>query len=91
MGIRQEDPDEDFAVERLRRVYLLTDAKGCVMEVSTIYTSLGIEQPDEIEAAIKSAQPAWKLRYSPHGIPYLTRTGVMYDEKHHSNTYSAQA
>ena len=80
----KNDPDEDFAVERLRRVYLLTDAKGCVMEVSTIYTSLGIEQPHEIEAAINSNKPVWKLRHSPHGIPYLTRTGVMYDEKHHT-------
>jgi hypothetical protein len=49
------DPDEDFAVERLRRVYLLTDAKGVVMEVSTIYQSIGIEQPKEIEAAIRAA------------------------------------
>jgi heavy metal sensor kinase len=83
------DPDEDFAVERLRRVYLLTDAKGTVMEVSTIYQSIGIEQPKEIAAAIKSGQPVWKRSASPHGIPYLIRGGVVYDEKHHSPFYVA--
>jgi heavy metal sensor kinase len=83
------DPDEDFAVERLRRVYLLTDVKGAVMEVSTIYQSIGIEQPKEIEAAIKSGQPVWKRRLSPHGIPYLIRAGVVFDEKHHSPFYVA--
>ena len=78
------DPDEDFAVERLRRVYLLTDAKGAVMEVSTIYQSIGIEQPREIQAAIQKGQPVWKRRRSPHGIPYLIRAGVVFDDNHHS-------
>ncbi|HTQ57427.1 MAG TPA: ATP-binding protein [Bryobacteraceae bacterium] len=85
----KNDPDEDFAVERLRRVYVLADAKGCVMEYSTIYQSIGIEKPSEIESAIKSGQPVWKLRHSPHGIPYLTRAGVVYDDKHHSPFYVA--
>ena len=85
----KDDPDEDFAVERLRRVYVLADAKGCVMEFSTIYESIGIEQPKEIEAAIRSGQPVWKRRVSPHGIPYLVRAGVVFDDKHHSPFYVA--
>jgi heavy metal sensor kinase len=85
----QNDPDEDFAVERLRRVYLLADATGCIMQNSTIYQSLGIEQPAEIENAIKKGQPVWKLRHSPHGVPYLTRAGVVFDDKHHSPFYVA--
>jgi heavy metal sensor kinase len=85
----KNDPDEDFAVERLRRVYVLTNAKGVVMEVSTIYQSIGIEQPKEIEAAMKSGQPLWMRRVSPHGIPYLIRAGVVFDDKHHSPFYVA--
>ncbi len=85
----KDDPDEDFAVERLRRVYLLTDAKGAVMEVSTIYQSVGIDQAKAIEAAIKGGQPIWKRRVSPHGIPYLIRAGVVFDDKHHSPFYVA--
>jgi len=83
------DPDEDFAVERLRRVYVLRDATGCVMEVSTIYQSIGTEQPSQVEAAIRSGQPVWKRRVSPHGIPYLIRAGVIFDDKHHSPFYVA--
>src|SRR5580704_18544435 len=40
------DPDEDFTVERLRRVYLLTDANGNVLENSTIYESIGNDTPE---------------------------------------------
>src|ERR1039458_9640744 len=47
----REDEDEECAVERLRPVYALADAKGCVMECSTIYESIGLEQPKGIEAA----------------------------------------
>jgi heavy metal sensor kinase len=85
----KNDPDEDFAVERLRRVYLLTDATGVVMQFSTIYESIGIEQPKEIEAAIRSGQPVWKRRVSPHGIPYLIRAGVVFDDKHQNPFYLA--
>ena len=85
----KNDPDEDFAVERLRRVYVLTDAKGCVMEASTIYQSIGIERPRDIEAAIKASQPIWKLGHSAHGIPYLIRAGVVFDDKHHGPFYVA--
>ena len=85
----KNDPDEDFAVERLRRVYLLADAKGCVMEFSTIYQAIGIEQPKEIEAAIHRGEPVWKQRSRPNGLPYLIRGGVIYDEKHHMPFYVA--
>lgn len=85
----KNDPDEDFAVERLRRVYVLADAKGCVMQFSTIYESIGIEQPKEIEAAIRGGQAVWKRRVSPHGTPYLIRAGVVFDDSHHSPFYVA--
>jgi len=85
----KNDPDEDFIVERLRRVYVLTDATGKVMEVSTIYQSIGIDSPGEVQAAIRSSQPVWKLRRSARGTPYLIRAGVVYDEKHHNPFYVA--
>jgi len=85
----KNDPDENFVVERLRRVYLLTDPNGAMMEVSTIYQSIGIDPPHEIQAAIKAGKPIWKVRRGAHGIPYLIRGGVMYDDKHHSPYYVA--
>ena len=83
------DPDEDFIVERFRRVYVLTDANGKVMEVSRTYQSIGIDSPEEIKLAIRSSQPIWKLRRSAQGTPYLIRAGVVYDEKHHNPFYVA--
>jgi heavy metal sensor kinase len=85
----KNDPDEDFIVERLRRVYVLTDANGKVMEVSTAYQSIGIDSPEEVQAAIRSSQPVWKLRRSARGTPYLVRAGVVYDEKHRNPFYVA--
>jgi heavy metal sensor kinase len=85
----KNDPDEDFIVERLRRVYLLTDAKGNVMQVSNIYQSTGIDTPEEIQAAIRSPQPTWKTRRGPDGTRYLIRAGVVYDEGHHNPFYVA--
>jgi heavy metal sensor kinase len=85
----KNDPDEDFIVERLRRVYLLTDARGNVMESSTIYQSIGFDSPQQIEAAIQSGQPVWKLRRSSHGESYLIRAGVVYDDKHINAYYMA--
>ena len=52
------DPDEAFTVERLRHVYLLTDASGNVLENSTIYESIGIDTPETraaIQRVLKSA------------------------------------
>ena len=89
----KNDPDEAFIVERLRRIYLLTDATGNVMEVSTIYQALGIDPPREIQAALKNGQPLWKVRRTAHGTPYLIRAGVVYaaagDEGHHHPFYVA--
>ena len=83
------DPDEDFIVQRIRRVYLLTDATGHVMEVSTIYDSIGVDTPQQIQAAIKSPQPIWRLRTNSRGTPYLIRAGVVYDEEHRYPCYVA--
>jgi heavy metal sensor kinase len=83
------DPDEDFIVERMKRVYVLTDANGKMIEISTIYQSIGIDSPEEVRAAIRSSQPVWKLRRSARGTPYLIRAGVVHDEKHHTPFYVA--
>jgi heavy metal sensor kinase len=85
----KNDPDEDFIVERLRRVYLLADAKGHIMQHSSIYDSIGIDSPKDIAAALKSPQPVWRLRHSVHGAPYLIRAGAFYEEKHHVPFYLA--
>jgi len=94
-----EDPDEAFIVERLRRVFLLTDAEGANPSASTQYQTLGIDTPQEIKARVKEALAArnsdqggpafWRVRYSSSGAPYLIRAGVVYDEGHRAPYYVA--
>src|SRR5208337_1748871 len=41
------DPDESYAVNQLRRVYLLTDPEGHPLQWSEIYKSIGYDSPSE--------------------------------------------
>jgi heavy metal sensor kinase len=78
----REDPDESFAVNRIRRVYLLADPEGHALERSAIYDSIGLDSPAEIKAVLASGKPATRVRKDKTGIPYLIRSGLMIDERH---------
>lgn len=90
----QEDPDETFIVERLRRALLLTDASGKnELFMSTTYESFGREPQAEVQQRIRAilASPGrvyWDIRYSD-GEPYLVRAGVVFDEQHKAPFYAA--
>ncbi|MFN3323028.1 MAG: heavy metal sensor histidine kinase [Bryobacteraceae bacterium] len=77
----REDPEEAFFVERLRRVYLLTDAEGRVLEVSNGYLALGVESPEEIRSILAAGQAHWSLRWNARGDAYLVRAGALLDER----------
>ncbi|HWQ56261.1 MAG TPA: heavy metal sensor histidine kinase [Bryobacteraceae bacterium] len=86
----RDDPDESFIVERLRRVYMLADAKGNPIQWSTVYhDDLTLDSPEHIRAAIAAAEPSWRIRTDRHGEPYLIRAGVVYDEAHRRPYYVA--
>jgi len=79
-----DDPDESFAVERLRRVFLLADTQGHALQTSAIYKSLGIDRPAEIKAILQSGKPAIGVRTDPaSGIPYMIRSGLWVDHDGH--------
>jgi heavy metal sensor kinase len=78
-----EDPDEEFIVGRMKQVYLLTDAKGKVLEVSDKYRELGIEKPNEIIGALQSQKPVWQVRKTTEGETFLIRSGPFIDDNHH--------
>lgn len=78
----REDPDESFIVGRLQHFYLLTDAEGGVIESSEEYSSLGIDSPEDIRAVMRSPKPVWNVRKNAKGVPFLIRSGVVYDEQH---------
>jgi heavy metal sensor kinase len=76
------DPDESFAVNQLRRVYLLTDPEGHPLQWSEIYKSIGFNSPAEIKAILQSGKQAISVRKDSQGTPYLIRSGLMIDERH---------
>ncbi len=79
-----DDPDESFAVERLRRVFLLADTQGHPLQLSAIYTSLGIDQPSVIQTTLGSGKPAIRVHTDPaSGIPYMIRSGLWVDHDGH--------
>jgi heavy metal sensor kinase len=75
-----KDPDEAFTVERLRRVYLLADTEGHMLQSSVIYDSIGREPRDQIKAILKSGKPATRVGHDSQGVPYLIRSGLFIDE-----------
>jgi len=77
-----DDPDEAFIVNRLRQVYFLADQTGEVLQYSDNYKDIGFDKPNEIKSVLASATPVWRVRKDSHGVPYLIRTGVVYDERH---------
>jgi heavy metal sensor kinase len=87
-----QDPDESYIVERMRRIYLLADANGHKVQASTEYQNLGIDAPASIRAAVRramssyqrdpSAETFWGIRRDSHGAPYLIRAGIVFSEGH---------
>jgi heavy metal sensor kinase len=86
----RDDPDDDYIVRRLQHVYLLTDAKGSVLQASDIYASLGEDTPQEVAATLRSHEPTWRVKKSKEGVDYLIRSGmVLSNDKHHDPYFVA--
>jgi heavy metal sensor kinase len=85
-----DDTDENYIVSRLKRVYLITDAKGTVIEGSEAYAELGEDTPDEVRATLSSHEPTWRVKKSKEGMAYLIRSGVVLsNDKHHDPYFVA--
>ncbi len=74
---------ETLIVERLRRVFLLTDQEGKVMDMSPAYRVIGPDPPEEIKAALRSRNPVWKTRYTPDGAAYMVLSGMFAEDGQH--------
>jgi len=70
-----EHPEEAFTVDRLRRVFLLTDAEGEVIEMSNGYASIGREPPELIRRILRSGAPQTVKRTGMKGEAYMVRMG----------------
>ena len=64
------DPDENYVVERVRHVYLMTDANGYVLQISTAYENLGPDSPAEVRRILALPTPEIHVRADKDGVPY---------------------
>jgi heavy metal sensor kinase len=69
--------DDVSYVERLRRLLLITDRDGTVLEVSNGYRAFGVETPTEIAQILANRMPQWKLKKDGKGSTLLVRYGVI--------------
>jgi heavy metal sensor kinase len=76
----QDDPDERGAVAAVRKVILIADAAGHVMEGS-YYEELGMNKPDKILSVLQSPGAVWSDKTDADGVPYLIRASYVNGEQ----------
>jgi heavy metal sensor kinase len=74
------DAEESFAVERLRRVLMLANKNGELLEISNGYGALGAESKETIQKTFQTQQIRTVTRYDSKGNAYLVRIGVFHDQ-----------
>lgn len=77
---RPDEPDEAYAVERLRRVLMLAEPNGEVLEISNGYSGIGPETRAQIQKVARAQGPVVERRVDRHGDVYLVRMGLLRDE-----------
>jgi hypothetical protein len=75
--ISASDPAVNAEVASVRRVYLVADATGQVLEASPNYRSLGLDDADDIRNALVSSVAVWKEKSDNKGTAYLIRAGYL--------------
>jgi len=73
----RNDSEEAFFVRRLRRIFLLADSEGNVLEVSELYAKAGVEPREALKRMVAQHRPMWRELRAPDGSRYVVRTGVL--------------
>jgi len=77
----RDDSEESFFVRRLRRIFLLSDARGNVLEVSELYAQTPIESAARLREMVRLKGPVWRERKGPNGETFLIRSGVLVEDR----------
>lgn len=97
-----KDPDEATIVLDIKKIYVVTDAEGKIIqnclthdpEISTIYDDIGVDratikaQVQQVVAA-KKAMAFYTERTDSSGAKYAIRSGIVYAEGHGPAFYAA--
>lgn len=75
-----DDSEEAYDVERLRRVLMLADPQGNILEISNGYTALGEETHAQIHRVASKPQTVTEMRQDQKGSPYMVRMGLIRDQ-----------
>lgn len=90
-----DDPDEDAIVTRIRAASLIADERGQVLSASPLAQDLGLISAPEISSRMQEARTGaaavWYSRRNARGVPYLVRSGILYDEHRRSPYFVAIA
>jgi heavy metal sensor kinase len=98
-----DDSDESRIVLNIQRMYLIADSNGNVIHdgksgedaVSAAYMEIGVDPPAQIRSRMREAMagnrpnaaPIWTVRRSRQGVPFLIRSGIVFDEGLHHQPY----
>lgn len=69
--------DDVSYVERLRRLILVSDRDGNVLEVSNGYRAFGVESHTEIQQILSQPMPQWRFKKDTKGATLLLRYGII--------------
>jgi heavy metal sensor kinase len=78
--VDNDDPDEKSAVAAVQKVFLITDSTGHLMEASSNYDSLGMDNPAEIRSVLQATGAIWSNKTDSDGVPYLIRASYVNGE-----------
>jgi heavy metal sensor kinase len=77
-----DDPDESIAVAGVKKVYIICcKASGEVMEGSSNYESLGLNNPNEMHAVLQTSGAVVRDKTDTDGTPYLIRASYINGEQ----------
>lgn len=85
----EHDTDEAAIVGRLRRVYVLANSSGRVIQGTDLYASLGMDSPAEIRSVLEAGTARFRESHDAHGMPYVIRSGAVFDEDHRERYFVA--
>ena len=76
-----DDSGEAYRVERLRRILLVADPEGRILEISNGYAALGEESRLQIDRCAQSPKPITVSRTDQRGDTFMVRMGFIRDQR----------
>ena len=84
----EQDSDEDNIRAQVKRIYMIADANGKVLEGSNLYQAIGFDSPARIKRVLASSQPD-ERQVTVAGVPYLIRASYVLNESRTQKYYVA--